>query len=237
VVGPIKMKRCNNCGQIFPATSQYFHKCKKHKDGFHYYCKHCRSLLRKEYHEQNKEHENHLSRKWKQYNEQQRKTYNKEYRKRNRLKIAVQTSKWKKDNRDRVNESARRRYKNDPIRHVSYVHSYCARKRNAGGQYSKSDILSLLFVQDNKCFYCSTILDKYEIDHFIPLSKGGRNNIDNLVVSCIHCNRSKSGKLPSLWEGWNNKYPPFWSNTCDTDLFTRGNGWGGKTDVNGIESG
>ncbi|MBC7805225.1 MAG: HNH endonuclease [Akkermansiaceae bacterium] len=28
-------------------------------------------------------------------------------------------------------------------------------------------------------------------DHFKPLTKGGRNSIDNMVYSCAHCNQSK----------------------------------------------
>jgi 5-methylcytosine-specific restriction endonuclease McrA len=43
------------------------------------------------------------------------------------------------------------------------------------------------------CFYCGRIMsDKYhELDHKIPLSRGGRNILDNLVNSCRDCNRAK----------------------------------------------
>lgn len=48
-----------------------------------------------------------------------------------------------------------------------------------------------------QCQYCgktppSTIL---EIDHFHPVSKGGGNEIDNLLTSCFDCNRGKSDGL------------------------------------------
>lgn len=44
------------------------------------------------------------------------------------------------------------------------------------------------------CQYCgshppSVVL---EVDHIIPISKGGNNNIDNLITSCFECNRGKS---------------------------------------------
>ena len=37
------MKRCTKCGESFPATTEFFHRCKAHKDGFKYTCKSCRS--------------------------------------------------------------------------------------------------------------------------------------------------------------------------------------------------
>lgn len=44
------------------------------------------------------------------------------------------------------------------------------------------------------CQYCgknppSVVL---EIDHIIPVSKGGSNEIDNLLTSCFECNRGKT---------------------------------------------
>ena len=45
------------------------------------------------------------------------------------------------------------------------------------------------------CQYCgatppSVIL---EVDHIHPVSKGGKNGIDNLITACFSCNRGKAG--------------------------------------------
>lgn len=54
-----------------------------------------------------------------------------------------------------------------------------------------------VFKRDSfQCVYCgnrppSVLL---EVDHIIPVSKGGLNKIENLVTSCINCNRGKSNK-------------------------------------------
>lgn len=44
------------------------------------------------------------------------------------------------------------------------------------------------------CQYCNAKPPKVplEIDHIIPVSKGGKNNIDNLLTACFDCNRGKS---------------------------------------------
>ncbi len=45
------------------------------------------------------------------------------------------------------------------------------------------------------CQYCSARPPKVplEIDHIIPVCKGGKNHIDNLITACFDCNRGKSG--------------------------------------------
>lgn len=54
-----------------------------------------------------------------------------------------------------------------------------------------------------KCPYCGKeqyrvgIRDKIEIDHFVPVSKGGQNVPWNLVPVCKACNRKKRDRLPS----------------------------------------
>jgi 5-methylcytosine-specific restriction endonuclease McrA len=52
-----------------------------------------------------------------------------------------------------------------------------------------------------KCAYCDTQLNELTvtIEHVVPLSRGGTNNIDNLVPACSKCNNSKGAKLLSEW--------------------------------------
>lgn len=45
---------------------------------------------------------------------------------------------------------------------------------------------------DPKCEYCGD--DAEELDHLIPVSKGGTDDPENLVHACKRCNRSKNGK-------------------------------------------
>ena len=53
----------------------------------------------------------------------------------------------------------------------------------------------------NKCAHCGTpIFAGYQmtVDHFIPLDKGGSNQMINLIPLCKDCNESKDNKLYSM---------------------------------------
>lgn len=46
---------------------------------------------------------------------------------------------------------------------------------------------------DGSCMYCGAELDDdWHIDHIMPVSRGGQNNLGNLGPSCRNCNLQKS---------------------------------------------
>ena len=52
-----------------------------------------------------------------------------------------------------------------------------------------------VFKRDGKCCqYCGETEGPFEVDHVIPRSKGGNNDLSNLVVACQSCNRSKKDR-------------------------------------------
>jgi len=53
---------------------------------------------------------------------------------------------------------------------------------------------------DYHCAYCGKKTQKLTADHYIPLSKGGNNSIDNIVPACIKCNKGKFTKDPSQFK-------------------------------------
>ncbi|MEH7107737.1 HNH endonuclease [Bacillus sp. JJ1764] len=48
----------------------------------------------------------------------------------------------------------------------------------------------------HRCTYCGTELssNSFQVDHIIPRSVGGKDTIDNLVLSCTNCNNYKADK-------------------------------------------
>ncbi len=58
-------------------------------------------------------------------------------------------------------------------------------------RYISKEIKKMVLERDNyKCKFCGLSID-LEIDHVIPVSKGGKSEIDNLQVLCRSCNRKK----------------------------------------------
>ena len=48
-----------------------------------------------------------------------------------------------------------------------------------------------------ECVYCGAPATTY--DHVIPISRGGSDTADNMVVACVSCNPSKGNRTPEEW--------------------------------------
>ena len=50
---------------------------------------------------------------------------------------------------------------------------------------------------EGHCGICGRFipLEEYTIDHIIPLSKGGTNDLDNLQACCGFCNKAKDDSM------------------------------------------
>jgi len=49
------------------------------------------------------------------------------------------------------------------------------------------------------CAYCGTMSGPFEIDHVIPVARGGTSVLSNLKVACSPCNASKRDHLLEEW--------------------------------------
>lgn len=82
-------------------------------------------------------------------------------------------------------------------------HRRRAKLHGARGSFDKWDVELRFIKHGGLCHYCGTPLtkfgpEKFQVDHFIPLSRGGTNYSNNLVCACQGCNLSKGNKMP--WE-------------------------------------
>jgi len=72
-------------------------------------------------------------------------------------------------------------------------------KRSSNGrQCDWRDIRIFWVLQSGLCFWCDAPLaqDDFHVDHLIPLSKGGKHERANMVLSCPTCNLRKHALLP-----------------------------------------
>ena len=93
-------------------------------------------------------------------------------------------------------------YNLDELNSTPYViiteEEYDALVNNCKPKYTKRNVSSLTkkIIASNqswKCGTCSEIMDyTYEIDHHIPLFKGGSNDISNLIALCRNCHGKKT---------------------------------------------
>ncbi len=113
--------------------------------------------------------------------------YNKQYRKENIERVMRLSKAWREANPDRMRLLANRRAK---------------RLRTApGGRFYPTRPDYLLRVQEygGLCAYC--LKAPYtELDHAIPLSRGGTNHMYNVFPACRPCNAQKYNKI--LWDEW-----------------------------------
>ena len=89
--------------------------------------------------------------------------------------------------------------KRKPATKASFTNNISTnKKRKTTSRYiSKSTRVSVLHRDKYKCIFCGRSSQQIElqIDHIIPFSQGGSNEIDNLQTLCIDCNQGKSDRL------------------------------------------
>lgn len=93
----------------------------------------------------------------------------------------------------------RRWVQNNPEAAAALRQNRRSRELGAEGEHTRQNIHAILRLQGRKCYYCGVHLARFDVDHFIPLSRGGTNYPDNLVVCCGSCNSSKGARLPWEW--------------------------------------
>lgn len=64
------------------------------------------------------------------------------------------------------------------------------------------ELRAFVFSRDDyTCFYCNKRGGRLECDHKTPLSRGGSNEPENLITSCLNCNRKKRTKTAEEFMG------------------------------------
>ena len=76
------------------------------------------------------------------------------------------------------------------------------RARKSGAQsrvVTAQDWVAAKRRQGGACAYCGSADDKLVMDHIVPLARGGRHAVGNILAACVSCNSSKSALLLVEW--------------------------------------
>lgn len=183
-------KRCSKCKDVFPETIEYFESTKTIKSGLHSQCKACVSKRRSIYHVNNRE---------------RHAAYSKEYVAKNKEKVTARVKRYvlaNPEKRRAIVSRYRQTERGKIAARVSW-HNRRSHKKNATGKHTTEELYQQLQNQKNKCYYCHKELSKerkgWTADHVIPLSRGGSNDISNIVIACPPCNFKKHTSLPHEW--------------------------------------
>jgi 5-methylcytosine-specific restriction endonuclease McrA len=135
--------------------------------------------------------------------------YAKEYRESHKEAVAATKAAWFQRNKARV--YAKRKEDRARLRE----HDRKARLNRRGkGNVEWSEWQGLIEEFASHCAYCGKPVEKPEPDHVVPLSRGGLNEIGNLLPACRSCNASKNKKLLSEWRPeWAEHDPTNWPDT------------------------
>lgn len=139
-----------------------------------------------------------------------------EYDRRYRVKNAERLSAYRIEHRDELRERSARYNAEHKAERAEYSARYRKRRpevkrasqhrrrvRQAmGPQHTAADELHIYALSGGMCIYCGkrTPWDRGQIEHIVPLSRGGNNGIGNLAWSCPSCNSSKKALLIVEWK-------------------------------------
>lgn len=205
----VDTKKCNKCGEHKLINKDFWHKKKGGKFGFEATCRICRTEYFREYSRKNRELIAEKSRErykknpeyFKNYYEDkkskilsQRKQYRKEnkeilseyhqvYRSENAEKISNYKSIWRRVNSDKVNISRQRRR---------------ARLKHLPNDFTASDNELMMKYFQQKCCLSSSDLD-IQLDHAMPISKGGGTTKGNMIPLNSSLNSSKGNQNIFEW--------------------------------------
>lgn len=122
-------------------------------------------------------------RNWKAANPEKAKVHEVIKRKRHGKAIQARQKRWRDANPEKVAAQS-----------AAAVHKRRARVGDA--VLTGKQIAELRETADGVCAYCLQPCDALQLEHCIPLARGGAHEADNIVFACPSCNASKGTRTP-----------------------------------------
>lgn len=189
-----RFRTCTKCGVLYPATLQFFSKNDRGKYGLQAACRECERIRNRAWLAANKERRKQYKAKWEAENQERRAKRHKEWARENNEQRTVKRRAWLRANpkleSSWPSSSQEARRMRQQLRR--------SRMRNAGiNDLTFEQVWQMVEDQQYCCAYCDQpFYGEFEIDHMIPISRGGAHTWSNVAVACMPCNRSKNAKTP-----------------------------------------
>ena len=175
------MKTCRTC--LLELPLEQFGSDKTRKDAKCVYCKQCFKKRQKDNYHKNRDKWLANNQRWKSQNRERYLKSQAKYYQKNKALVKQRISKWNARHKSQlVNYNNKRRITLESNKFLVF----------------EKDIRKIL---NQPCFYCKTT-PATTIDHIIPVAKGGRHSVGNLIGACRPCNSSKKTKTIMEFRVW-----------------------------------
>lgn len=191
-------KACSACGQEKPLSE--FHKNARMASGYRSSCKPCTLAINRKsvlmHHEKRKAEKRavYLAQRdtpeyrayvkaYQAATRDRKRAYDRERHKGQASEVAKRAAEWNRANRER---------------RAAITRNYsCRRRVKVGVGVSTQALREWTAAQKKVCHWCGCKCpNSFHIDHYVPLSKGGAHELQNLVIACGPCNLRKNAKDP-----------------------------------------
>lgn len=216
------MKTCTKCGESKPLEAYGTDKSRR-KDGLTIQCRTCRSAKSLAWYKENQDHCRAVRKAWDKGNKERVSAKNAAYYSRNKNSIlarnalwyaenkerkaaylllnkerkAATNAAWCEANKDRIAATNAAWLKANPGAAAERKHRYRALKAANGiNQVTAAEIAAIAAMP---CMACG-IAGPSEVDHIVPIARGGAHTIGNLMPLCRSCNASKRDMLYIEWK-------------------------------------
>ena len=210
-------KTCTKCKQEKPLSE--FARDKYKKSGFVSQCKECINQRSKDIRRRERKLFSQLSAE----QQEAKKTRNRARYQKNKEQLLANNKKWAKENPDKRKEIDRRYRANNREKNRQRMMEYRVKNPNIRKDWAirnpdkqklldqahsvkrravKKHLVTKQEIQDlykKPCVYCGN-KSKIQIDHIIPVSRGGEHRIGNLVSACAACNLDKRAMFIMEWK-------------------------------------
>lgn len=130
-----------------------------------------------------------------QVNKDKFRGYNKSWKIRNRTRYLEINANYRVRNRTKINERCLAHYYSNKDKYLDHYRRRRARLLNSEGHFTTAEFRDLCSVYNNVCLCCGATSVKLTADHVVPISRGGKNTIDNIQPLCSTCNKKKNTKM------------------------------------------